>query len=106
VNLLATCPTSASAVFRARGHRDSRAAQEAIPTPQGLQKRSLPEATPSANERTRAHVGLEARRSRRSGWQELSRTVSLGTDSLPGALAKMAKGTRNGTSAVSDVNER
>jgi len=35
-----------------------------------------------------------------------TRTVSLGTDSVPGALAKMAKGTRNGTTAVSDANER
>ena len=32
-------------------------------------------------------------------------TVSLGTDSALGALARMAKGTRSGTGAVSDVNE-
>src|SRR5680860_1068219 len=42
VNLLATCPTSASAVFRARDHRDSGAAQEPIPTPPGSREAQPP----------------------------------------------------------------
>jgi len=39
----------------------------------------------------------------RPGSGNRTRTVSLDTDSLPGALAKMAKGMRSRTSAVSDV---
>ena len=42
VSLLATCPTSASAVFRAQGHRDLGAAQEPIPTPPGSREAQPP----------------------------------------------------------------
>ena len=39
----------------------------------------------------------------RPGSGNRTRTVGLDTDSLPGALAKMAKGMRSRTSAVTDV---